>query len=246
MAATIERARKRVGKVDGSTGQGYRVVAGVCAACFVAGTFWTLLITEHVTVSEPPSGGGSSAAAQHAALERFYAWVRTTLWQQRASIVLVLIGLFAVVIARAVDALPSGSAMRSVAVFAGVAGPLVFALGNLIYLGGFWAVAQMSSHDNPIESVNVTAYTFDVTDYALEAAGSICLGVAMFVMAWAGLQREITLLLAAALLALGVSYLVDTSGTVTPWLQLAAGAVLLPAWVLLRVSGGDRSAASPG
>jgi hypothetical protein len=64
-------------------------------------------------------------------------------------------------------ACPTG---RSVAQFAGIGAPLIFSLGNLTYLGGFWAI--------------------------------------------------------------GLSYLVDASGNATLGLQLAAGVLLLPAWVL--------------
>lgn len=227
-AMTLTRTRRTtwpVGLALGSLAGTALVVAGV----------WNALISEHVTVSSPPAGIGPQVPPVRA-MHTYYTWYAGTVAQERSDTIMALIGVTGLVVL-AVELrrhLASDTLGRWGCTLL-QAGGLAWIFGALAEIGGHRAIALMATHGNPIETVNVVAFTTDVTSDAFSAASFVLLAAGMLALATTsvGGQRWRLLSVAAGVLAVivGYGYVAGVDSITTYELGLLA-AVLLPVWLV--------------
>jgi hypothetical protein len=203
------------------------------AALVVAGV-WNALVQEHVTVSSPPMVGPQTPPLQ--TMQAQYRWYATTVPQERSATILGLIGvaglvLLTVELRRRLRDAPVGRGACTAVQAAGT----VWIVGALAAMGGHRSVALMATHDNPVQTVNVVAFTTDMTSDAFNAAAFVLLAVGMLGVATASYGgprwRALTVLtgLLAAVVAYG--YVASVDSVTTYELGLLA-AVLQPIWLV--------------
>jgi hypothetical protein len=182
------------------------------------------------------------------AMRAYYTWYATTVPQERWATILGLVGVAGLVVMatelrrlRGIDALGRGGCTAI------QAGGLVWIVGALAAIGGHRAVGLMATHGNPIATVNVVAFTTDVTSDAFSAAAFLLLAAGMAALAGPAYGGQRWRLLTAATSALAVvvayGYLASIDSITTYELGLLA-AVLLPIWLVWTGLLLDRSPAS--
>jgi len=206
------------------------------AAIFAAAVVYGLL-EQRITVDEPPSWvGDSSPDSVEANLEDHYAWFATTLGQEQIAAGLLLTGLLAaaVVVLLVAARLPS-SPLRQLWLITAMAGLAGWAWAEIAVIGAYRAVEQMAASGNPIETVNAVAFTADTQAGYTQGIASLALGVGLVLLgpaagwsqprAWVAL----TVVVGALLLLLGAVKVAEQDEL---WIQVAVGAIALPAWLV--------------
>jgi hypothetical protein len=220
----------------GTSGRATRGVAYLAAAAFAVASAWYALISAHVTVAAPPSAPAPGEPVD-VAMHRWYAWVVTTLPQERAVAVIAVVGMLGLAaVASSAGARPGRLSGRVVGV-----GAVLWVVGEVVLIGGHRAVGLMATHANPIETVNAINFTVDLTNEAFEVAGFALMACGMAGLAAAarrgGTARgwaTFTGLVAAVMLLVAGAFAAD-AGDLATWAQAVGGLLLLPAWLVWTV-----------
>lgn len=208
-----------------------RVPAVTSAIVLGAAAVWVTLVDQGVTVSEPPP----YTTGTQAELEAWYAWVSTTLPQQRLARLLLGLALVAVGLTALRAALPSwGSRAGAIAVAAAAA---IWFLADLAGAGGYRAVELMAAAESPIETVAAIAFTVDVTTGWVKAGAAILVGVGAGVMAGGYLREQRTRRLGVCSALVGLAGVIFGLLMLAPEVDttiagVALGVVLLPIWMV--------------
>jgi len=227
------------------------LVAYLGAAAFVVAAVWYGLTTRFATVANPPAFNPGTLDGLH----RWFAWLVTTLSQQRLDTGIAVAGFLCLVplAAFARDLLGRDRVLARLGSLALPTGALLWVAGEVLHLGGHRAAGLMASHGDPIETVNAILFSVGMLDDAFELAAFALLGVALLAFAGAAIggptgNRAVprawcgySLLLGVVLLTLSGAYAAndDLVGvllgkrcpTDTSHL-LVGGALLLPVWLL--------------
>jgi len=226
-----------------TTGAAAAWVAAAGAAAFVVAAVWYGLIARSVTVARPPVF--DPGAPVDGELHRWFAWLVTTLPQERLDAAVAIAAFLCLVPLAAAtrDLLGRDRAPARIAAQAMQAGALLWVTGNVMQLGGRRAVGLMATHGNPIQTVNSILFTLDTIDDTFELAAFAVLGIALLAFAGAAVGRGAgeraagrawsgySALLGAVLLALSGAYAAG-NGDLVDLLLVAGGALLLPAWMV--------------
>jgi hypothetical protein len=211
------------------------VLGSVGAIAFAVASVWYGLAVEGITVPKEPVFLGHESLMERYRI--FYGWVVQTLPQERLYVSIaiagfVCLGAVGVLVARAIGRQDSRVAGSILAL-----GASLWVAGNVAQLGGHRAVGLMSTHGNPLPTVNAISFTLEMIDDAFETVAFAAIGVAMLVLAWAGTQvrgrawGRFTAALGLLSLVLAGAYVSD-QGDLVNLLLLALGAALLPGWLL--------------
>lgn len=222
---TVRRTTRPVGTVLGCA-------AGVCL--IVAGV-WNALIQDDVTVSAAPRYPHGAPLSE--ALGDYYRWYATVVGQQRWDTIVALFGVAGLVLMAEALRRQLDDALIRIACTALALGGALWMVGGIAEIGGHRAVALMSTHGNPIQTVNSVAFTVDLTVDAFSAAAFVLLGCAMVAIGSAPVRlagSRWTLLtgltgLTAFVVAFGYVRGIDA---ITTWVLGLLAAVLLPAWLV--------------
>ncbi|MFN8168356.1 MAG: hypothetical protein U0S36_06205 [Candidatus Nanopelagicales bacterium] len=206
-----------------------RVLAVGSAVVLSSATLWTVLVEARATVADPPEWVPGTEFA--AFLESWYAWQAGTLWQERAALALLCVGLVAVAVSGVRLGRRGGTAQVS-AGLAVAAGAVSWALVSIAQSAGHHAIEQMAASGNQIDAVNSIAFTLDTTAgwshaaaCALLATGLIALTTARTALLW-----RTTCLLGGALGWLFALLLLVETDT-AKYVGLVLGAAVLPVWI---------------
>jgi hypothetical protein len=209
-----------------SAGRWARPVALVGAAAFVFAAVWSALVGFEVVVSGPPEGAGADLEAE---MRAYWAWYAGTVPARQATSFTLLIALAALAVVSAGLAAARPGRVAATAAGVVVAGALFWAIAACVRLGTDKAIALLATHENPIEPTNSIAFTASWLATGFESVGSLLAGAGVVALATG-----------AALAALGVCLYLPV-GDLQPWVQLAAGAVLLPCWLVATATQSDMS-----
>jgi hypothetical protein len=225
--ATISSSRETTWPV----GMAVSVVSG--AALAVAGV-WNALVQEHVTVDSPPAHLGPQVPPAEA-MHTYYTWYATTVAQQRAATIAGMVGVAGLVILMAELRRRMAPAWGRGACTALQTGGVLWLVGSIAGVGGHRAVALMATHGNPIETVNVVAFTTDVTSDAFSAAGFLLVGLGLLALgasSYGGSRwRGLSLLTGVVALVVAYGYIAGIDSITTYELGVLA-AVLTPVWLV--------------
>jgi hypothetical protein len=210
------------------------VLGSLAGTALVAAGVWNVLIQAHVTVSAPPHISEQVPPMQ--TMRIYYTWYAGTVPQERADTIAALIGVTALVVVAvelrrrlASDALGRGGCTAL------QAGGLVWLVGALTQLGGHHAVALMATHSNPIQTVNVVAFTTDVTSDAFSAASFVLLAAGLLALAANSFGGQgwslLSVLTGVLAVVVAYGYIAGIDAITTYQLGLLA-AVLLPVWLV--------------
>lgn len=210
-----------------------------------AGTLWTVLISLHVTTTDPPEFTDGAADVW---LERWYAWLATTMPQERAATALLWVGLAGVLVAAIRFAITSKCLASTVAAVGIGGGAALWGVIDLAENGSRRAIEQLADSRAPIEAVNAVGYATEVTAGWAQSGACLILAAGLAVASsvlptarW----RVACLATAAAAVVLAVLTLAEVDGG--EYAGLVLGAVLLPWWTWTAWTVGDPPAptASP-
>jgi hypothetical protein len=210
-------------------------LGSVSGAALVVAGIWNALVQGHVTVSSAPTAGRSQARPLQA-MRDHYRWYATTATQERWATILGLVGVLGLVLL-AVElrrCLTSDAVGRLACTTVQAAG-LVWMVGAVATIGGHRAVAEMATHGNPIQVVNVVAFTTDVTGDAFSAAAFVLLAVGMVTLASTayGGQRWCAVSLLTGVLSGVVAYgYVASVDSITTYELGLLAAVVQPVWLV--------------
>jgi hypothetical protein len=219
----------------------------------VVAAVWYALSARFITVANPPAFDPSIPL--DAQLQRWFAWLVTTLPQERLNTGVAIAGFLCLVplAAFAGDLLGRDRVLARIGSLAMPSGALLWVAGNVLQLGGHRAAGLMATHHHPIQTANAVAFTVGIIDEAFELAAFALLGVALLAFAGAAIGRVAghravprawcgySLLLGVVLLAVSGAYaandnLVDLllgRRCPTDTSHLLAGcALLLPVWLV--------------
>lgn len=198
------------------------------AAAFVFAASWAALISFEVVVPGPPAESGADSEA---GLRAYWIWYAGTVPARQATSFVLLIALVALAVTAARLA-----AVRldraAIAAGAVVAGALFWAIAACVRLGTDRAVALLATHENPIEPTNSIAFAASWLATGFESVGSLLAGAGVIALAvtTAG-PRPLAAVTGLALVVLGVC-LYAPIDDLRLWVQLAAGAVRVPWWLI--------------
>lgn len=221
-----------------SAGRWARPVALVGAAAFVFAAVWSALVGFEVVVPGSPEGAGADLEAE---MRAYWAWYAGTVPARQATSFTLLIALAALAVVSAGLAAVRPRRVAATAAGVVVAGALFWAIAACVRLGTDKAIALLATHENPIEPTNSIAFTASWLATGFESVGSLLAGagVVALTVTTAG-RRPLAVATGAALAALGVCLYLPV-GDLQPWVQLAAGAVLLPCWLVATATQSDMS-----
>ena len=206
-----------------------------CAVAFAVSAVWYMLQDRYVVIQAPPAAGPGTPQEQ--AWRAEYAWRATTLVQERAVLVIAIVAFACLAITAAIPGRSGPGTLGRAAVAATAAAWAFWTLAALLRIGGHWAVDLMSTHANPLPTVVSIDFTVDTLALVVEAAAYVVLAVgvlgclATLGRAAAPAFAAVSVVAVILLLTLAVTEL--RGDDVTVWLELAGGAVVLPAWLLL-------------
>jgi hypothetical protein len=209
-------------------------LGSIAGAALVVAGIWNALIQQHVTVASPPSGIGPDVPPVQA-MHTYYGWYAGTVAQDRGATILGLLGVSGLLIVGAgLRRRISPGVLGTGACTALQAGALVWMVGAVFSIGGHRAVGQMALHGNPIQTVNVVAFTTDVTGDAFSAAAFVLLAAGMLALATASSPgrgwRSLTVATGLVSAVVAYGYVAGIDSITTYELGILA-VLLLPAWL---------------
>jgi hypothetical protein len=213
-----------------------RLVAITASVALAGAAVWEALMESAVTVAAPPEHVDAGVASDDW-IQGYFAWLTTTLRQERAVVVLAVIAMFglAVLAASVAGRLGLNLVVRRVAAYAAAGGAVLWSVGGILIIGGHHAVTMMAAWGNPIAAVDAVGYTLDNIEASFQVAALALLGCALvaFTLGRAGTTKPSWRWYS---IALGLLCLVPAAplhrDDLGLYVQLAIGVLLLPVWMI--------------
>lgn len=210
-------------------------VAVIGAAASVFAAVWSALVGFEIVVPAAPEGSGADLAAD---LRAYWVWYAGTVPARQATSFLLLIALVALALVAANLAVTRVSSMAAGGV---VAGAVFWAIAACVRLGTDRAIALLATHDNPIDPTTSIAFASSWIATGFEMFGSLLVGGGLIAHAagTAG-RRPLAIATGLGLVVLSICLYLPVE-ELQVWMQLVAGAVLVPWWLLVEAAPVDLS-----